>query len=413
MSILIIDSVMGSGKSNWAINQIKSSTKPIMYVTPYLEEVDRFKKEVTHIYEPHTNSLKGENKTVGLMKLLEMGLNIATTHSLFSIITNDMIKLIKSKGYELILDEVVEGYRTYPMTRQDYGFLRNNNHICVDEDTLKVSVNSDVKSRYIKSEAFARGLFYEFITYVESGMVYEYNNTPIIEYPVHLFKAFKNITVLTYMFEGSTLKALFDINKMSYYTKSIPKKGLTLFDFDVIAQETGYLVDKFVDKGTQFKELIEIENSAGLNIFGKSNILSASWYKNKKAQERSLLGNNTRKFFRSKCKAVVDECLYTTFKDSYSEVKVNGYTSAFVPMNIRSTNKYAHKKYGAYLVNRFLSPVIKRFVDEKGSGIDEDVFALSEMIQWVWRMRIRNGEDVKLYIPSERMRNLLKDWLNK
>ena len=45
--------------------------------------------------------------------------------------------------------------------------------------------------------------------------------------------------------------------------------------------------------------------------------------------------------------------------------------------------------------------------------MNEDLYSLSELIQWIYRSRIRNGEKINLYIPSKRMRELLIDWLNK
>ena len=33
------------------------------------------------------------------------------------------------------------------------------------------------------------------------------------------------------------------------------------------------------------------------------------------------------------------------------------------------------------------------------------------MIQWIWRSRIRNDQDINIYIPSVRMRNLLNSWI--
>lgn len=37
-------------------------------------------------------------------------------------------------------------------------------------------------------------------------------------------------------------------------------------------------------------------------------------------------------------------------------------------------------------------------------------YALSEMIQWIFRSRIRNNESINIYIPSSRMRNLLQNF---
>ena len=41
----------------------------------------------------------------------------------------------------------------------------------------------------------------------------------------------------------------------------------------------------------------------------------------------------------------------------------------------------------------------------------DDEYALSEMIQWIWRSAIRDGKEIWVYIPSRRMRELLKKWL--
>ena len=38
--------------------------------------------------------------------------------------------------------------------------------------------------------------------------------------------------------------------------------------------------------------------------------------------------------------------------------------------------------------------------------VSQDDFALSEMVQWVWRSAIRDGKPITLYIPSDRMYQL-------
>ena len=59
----------------------------------------------------------------------------------------------------------------------------------------------------------------------------------------------------------------------------------------------------------------------------------------------------------------------------------------------------------------YLHPGITQFFLQRGISIDEDLYGLSEMIQWIWRSRIRKGESINIYIPSMRMRNLLFDWM--
>ena len=43
--------------------------------------------------------------------------------------------------------------------------------------------------------------------------------------------------------------------------------------------------------------------------------------------------------------------------------------------------------------------------------IEEDKWALSEFLQFMFRSGIRKGEKIRIYIPSLRMRNLLKRWM--
>ena len=59
-----------------------------------------------------------------------------------------------------------------------------------------------------------------------------------------------------------------------------------------------------------------------------------------------------------------------------------------------------------------MNPFLVNFFSKRGIKVSQDEYALSEMIQWIWRSAIRNDEKIYIYIPSERMRNLLKNWLD-
>ena len=385
-TVIVIDSIMGSGKSNLAIKYIQRSQLPVMYVTPYLDEVDRFVKSIDNMYEP-----KGEIKSISLKMLINKGCHIATTHSLFSIMKEDILKKLKEKKYVLILDEVIEAYQTYPMTKQDYKLLKDKEYIFVDNN-LRVYANDDEETKYIRQELFTSGVFNDFFQCIDNNMVYEYLNTPIVEYPINIFKAFNNIMVLTYMFRGSTLKPYFEINNINYNVVNLDGNS------DIIYT------------GEKFKDLIHIhspKNSQDFNAYE----LSATWYKKHCAYRGKELAKHTRSFFNYVSKAKQDSCLYTVYKENIKDVYIKGYVNSYVPMNLRATNKYSNKMYGAYLVNRFLNPIVKKFIQHKKGVINEKVYALSEMLQWIWRLRIRNNQDIWLYIPSKRMRGLLQEWL--
>ena len=53
----------------------------------------------------------------------------------------------------------------------------------------------------------------------------------------------------------------------------------------------------------------------------------------------------------------------------------------------------------------------KKFYAMHGITVDEDKYALSIMIQWIWRSAIRDGEKIYIYLPSSRMRRILTDWM--
>lgn len=54
----------------------------------------------------------------------------------------------------------------------------------------------------------------------------------------------------------------------------------------------------------------------------------------------------------------------------------------------------------------------RRGKDGNSIAINNDLFALGCLIQWMWRSAIRKGEEIWIYIPAPRMRNLLVAWMN-
>ena len=62
-------------------------------------------------------------------------------------------------------------------------------------------------------------------------------------------------------------------------------------------------------------------------------------------------------------------------------------------------------------MNRYQNTGIKNFFLQHGVEVDEDGFALSEMLQFIWRSAIRDGKEIWIYVPSARMRELLRDWI--
>ena len=163
-----------------------------------------------------------------------------------------------------------------------------------------------------------------------------------------------------------------------------------------------------------------------MNFIGnEENALNVTWYKNnmslkgKLSQEIKNLKKHITNFFKNKCKdSKVNDNLFSTFKDYEKKLNGSQWNKKFIPFNSRATNEFNHIQNLAYLVNIYPNGDIKSFLHKKGIKVNAELYALSILIQTIFRTRIRNFDKsdeeriINLYIPSSRMRNLLKKWLN-
>lgn len=156
-------------------------------------------------------------------------------------------------------------------------------------------------------------------------------------------------------------------------------------------------------------------NNIGMKI-GKSNPLSKSWYEDKRKKNLAIfeqLKKNTENYFRTVTETEAKYNMYTVFKPYAKYISGKGFSRGLVACNARGTNNYRERKSLAYLINFFMQPDIKQFIEHYHIEFDEDLFSLSALLQWIWRSQIRDGQPIDIYIPSERMRTLLKIWMDE
>lgn len=125
-----------------------------------------------------------------------------------------------------------------------------------------------------------------------------------------------------------------------------------------------------------------------------------------------VIRNCAYNYYRHKCTVPTEEVMWTTFQEFKDKVTPSGLKDHFVSVNARATNDYQHKSTCIYLANRYTNPVIKNFFSKHEIEVDVDLFALSELLQWLFRSRIRTDQPIHVYIPSIRMRTLLEQYLN-
>ena len=81
----------------------------------------------------------------------------------------------------------------------------------------------------------------------------------------------------------------------------------------------------------------------------------------------------------------------------------------WVPNTTRGTNNYAHCSHAIYLYEQNANPILLRWLGAD-TKVFKDLYALSEMVQWIWRTRVRRGEPVHVYMPSKRMRGIIAEY---
>lgn len=397
--ITVVDARMGRGKSSAAIrymNQYKGK-RCFLYITPYLTEVDRV-CELCDFEEPGCDFM---SKSSQLKSMMRRRVNIASTHSLFTLMDEEALNLAKENGYSLIIDESLQIIQGVPVSTRDKELLLEH-LIVVNEDGFVSWSDADYDGKFsgYKEMADAGTLYYC------AGTMYEVMN------PKRL-SAFDEVFMLTYLFDGQPQKAYFDFYGFDYIVIGVEK------------DENGY---HFSDKPdapppTDYSNLIHIigegEDHADsrMNDIGYDRTaLSANWFKRrgKSHQDVKTVKNNLRNFFDRKTNSNSDTRLWTTFKECEDWLLgLRGrYASNFLSLNARATNAYRETNCVAYLVNRFVDPNIAKFFATKDIQIDPDQFALSEMLQFIWRSAIRDNKEITLYIPSRRMRDLLLGWIN-
>ena len=92
-------------------------------------------------------------------------------------------------------------------------------------------------------------------------------------------------------------------------------------------------------------------------------------------------------------------------------MRSQGYTRQRRTNAARGINDYIHCFHLIYLYDQHVNPVVARWLEGR-TGAFNDAYGLTELIQWVWRSRVRLGEAIPWYLPSPMMRELFENWLS-
>lgn len=426
--IIVIDSPPGFGKTEYSIQSINQSDddEKIIFITPFLTEVDRIIRSCPSKHFVQPNAIEfGGNKSKHLLQLVLQGKNIVSTHALFMNISDDLIDALRMNGYTLYLDEVFEAIGIYNMaeddwdesiviTKSDMKSLVNKEYVKIGDDYSVSWIDDDnMLSKYedMRNLAERKSLFF-----VNEGFL-------LWSFPVEVFREgiFDKIFIMTYRFD-SQIQALY------YKYFDIPYVKYSVFKND----DGKYEIELFNDAKEkewkkEIKEKITILDDAKLNRIGDiyydaqnrpyKSALSVTWFKNNKERKNldlfKKLSDNIVNYYRHHTNNKNDIKMWTCFKDYIPYLKnKNLPVKKLIAVNARATNDYRDKTLLCYPVNRYTNPYLNQFFTKRDMQINQDEYAVTELIQWIWRSAIRDKNEIIIYIPSQRMRTLLIRFLN-
>lgn len=428
IAITIIDAPCGQGKTSWAIEQFcRNQEKQYIYVTPFLDEICRIRNATKGKRDFQTPQYENGRKLNGFNRLLANGSDIALTHSTFANANEETLRLLKESKPILVMDEtiniLVDYNETQGKSHRLSGKYESNIKLLLDGRYIRIDDFGRVE--WISNNSYPGSAFSEVERLARSGNLLWLDNSLLLwEFPPQIFQYFEEVYVLTYLFEGSYLKPFFEYHGLYYNKKSVIKT-------DGSYQLCPYMSD--APTRAKYKNLIHIErrlnhyNNAQLSSSGQDRLMR----KNKPTPLSISLKNDLYNYFQNIRHAKASDILWTGKEAYKSQLKGKGYTcftdnvggqnikvDCFLPLNARASNAYQNRHNLAYVYCMNSNPSYDKYFakrlgkDGNPIAINNDLFALGCLIQWMWRSAIRKGEEIWIYIPAPRMRNLLIAWMN-
>lgn len=425
----ILDGIMGSGKSSGVCKWMEENNYKykFFYISPLLDEVKdggriqqacpttRFvspttREEDLKLSEDKQKGVSSKRKIDNLLELLKIGANITCTHSLYLSMTEEHFKEMEKHNYILIIDEelgMIDDYKSY--SSPDVKSLQKLNCVEIQEtDGMLVWKNKevtefdDVNHRY-----------HSFKRHVENEMIYVSKrdaNIFVCQLPIKLITVAKRCIILTYMFEGNILSSFLKLKGLDY------KPFTDVIINHVDKKDITKNIKLYIPKHPKWRKELKLSVTAYHNM-SSSDLKHISNYilavtKDCNAtdydtmftfpKDRCNLSENKAKM-KIKPKGMVD----TQLKEKNFPESV-----CWIASSTRATNKFKHKRCVIHAYDRYPNQSVSSYLQDFNTPVDKDVFAVSEMLQWIWRSRIRDNKPITLAILSKRMQLLFLNWLH-
>jgi hypothetical protein len=317
-----------------------------------------------------------------------------------------MLDDIRRHGYTLICDEVIDAIESVSISKADVDMMVEMGFIRIENGKASIG---DRPYEGLMLKPFLKQLEEREMFYAEPSED-EDSDCPLFTWvlPPDLMRAFRDVYILTYMFEGQNMKYMMDMYGIKYRYIGLGRDddGNTVFDDSTgVYAVPGYFAD--------IHSLIKIYYRENLNAIGdKRTALSQTWFKTHPAEADELRKHLQYWFRFVNPESRASDRMWGTLKCAQPMLTGKGYTSSYVVFNQRASNGYRNRTCLAYACNVYMNVSQANFLRSVGVYPNQDEYALSTMIQWIWRSAIRDGKPISIYVPSRRMRELLVSWMD-
>lgn len=414
--IKVCDMMMGCGKTSAAISWMNDNpNEKFLFITPYTKETERIKQNCPALnFRLPENTIKefGFNKREHLKELLSKGANIAMTHVLMSLADEETLELISHQGYTAIIDEAITVMSKIKENQTDI-------RVAMKSEYFRCEDGEDGEARPIEvTDDTYDGIWMKDIhLYAKSHRLVALKDQDGDDrlycwmFNGDILSAPKNVIILTYLFKASSMYYMLQMAGLPYQTIGVVQTETGKYMFsDTEATAPAYCLG--------LKDKITVVDNPRMNAIGnRYHALSMNWQKRAAVDPSNgnaeRLRKNLSNFFNNVCRgASYKERLWTCADPLKNTLAGKGYSKNFLVFNQRATNDYHNAKILAYCMNVFIPTWEQKYYEQRGVVTSPDDYALSTMIQWIWRSNIRDGGSVIVYVPSRRMRELLLKWID-
>jgi len=355
------------------------------------------------------------------LELLQEGHNIAFTHSLYTRLTEDHLFLIEQWGYVLVIDEevsMIEEFKEAQSNVEGHSYSAHDLKYLYQSEKITIDESEQGRVKWLWDDYGDKGQYSRLKTMCDLGMVYcviekdgeqrrdHRIHSLVVQLPESLVRKCHRVVLVTYMFQGSLLESFLELKGIPWTHFDKDTEGVTLrFDDEQIKERLRDLITFVETKTTE-----QISNRR----------MSYTWYNNTATKEDLDMISRAIRSVGDKAGASRHSMMWTAPKalafphrNNGRVVKPSGYSAkwCFVYSSSKATNEFSHKDTLVHCLHKHPNVFVEKYLNHYGVSIDKDAYALSELIQWVWRSQIRDMKPINLCIAPKRMRWIFEQWL--